>query len=734
MKKFLLLLCFTAAVIYPQTMREVVKGTYSSLSSVYFIDENTGWMAGSYERIYKTTDGGNIWNMLHESSTVSTSLACLHFLDANTGFAGGGETKIGKVLKTTDGGSTWTELTSPDTMAVKRIYFSDVNTGWVLTSLSNAGHVVKTTDGGATWNVVMNNPTGDMEGMYMLPSGRGIAVGGGVGKIDIHYTADGTTWTKAPAPSLHPGYTYTRTDVRSVYMVNDNLAYTCGWGFPGQPNILLKSTDGGASWTFLPQAVENMVTVNLNSIIFKDELNGLAVGGGAYEGTVVVRTSDGGTNWIPIPNGFGFTAQEIVNVGNKAWVVGASGCIGYTDNWGDNWTLKTPIIGTTINDMTIVDNSIIVAGHSGLILKSTDKGVNWTSSFAAIDRVCNSINGIHFIDENIGFAARNNRLVSKTTDGAATWTKIIPDTNVTGLVNTGVYFFDESNGYVAGRVASNVDVIYKTTDGGINWNLTTNTAMENLNYISFADTDKGAAVGQDSKILYTANAGSSWQTAAFAGLPSGLEVDILRLEFMNADKGVAVGQNCIFTTDDGGATWTYIVVPGLNKVVNDVAFKDENEGWAAGDDGLILHSTDGGKTWTDVSDTLTTGTKDIQAIAVDDNGFIWIGAGESTVYTNAPFVAMEDNVPVPGDFYLAQNFPNPFNPSTTIKFSIAGESKVSLRVYDILGNLISELFNGFKPAGEYQISFDAGNISSGVYFLVMNTEGKVLSRKMTLIK
>jgi hypothetical protein len=74
------------------------------------------------------------------------------------------------------------------------------------------------------------------------------------------------------------------------------------------------------------------------------------------------------------------------------------------------------------------------------------------------------------------------------------------------------------------------------------------------------------------------------------------------------------------------------------------------------------------------------------------------------------------DVAAPVNFALEQNYPNPFNPSTIIKFSLAADSKVSLTVFDVLGQEVSNLINGNLSAGLHEINFNASNINSGVYF------------------
>lgn len=85
-------------------------------------------------------------------------------------------------------------------------------------------------------------------------------------------------------------------------------------------------------------------------------------------------------------------------------------------------------------------------------------------------------------------------------------------------------------------------------------------------------------------------------------------------------------------------------------------------------------------------------------------------------------------------FKLEQNFPNPFNPATVIKYEIAEESDVSLRVYDVLGNIVAELVNEKKPSGSYTVDFNGVNLSSGFYVYVLRAGNFVQSRKMLLIK
>ena len=89
---------------------------------------------------------------------------------------------------------------------------------------------------------------------------------------------------------------------------------------------------------------------------------------------------------------------------------------------------------------------------------------------------------------------------------------------------------------------------------------------------------------------------------------------------------------------------------------------------------------------------------------------------------------------VPNTFSLSQNFPNPFNPSTTIKYRVKETSKVQLKVFNILGNEVETLVSGLKPAGNYEVTWNAVNLPSGIYFYQLRAGSFTDTKKMVLLK
>lgn len=128
---------------------------------------------------------------------------------------------------------------------------------------------------------------------------------------------------------------------------------------------------------------------------------------------------------------------------------------------------------------------------------------------------------------------------------------------------------------------------------------------------------------------------------------------------------------------------------------------------------------------------------DISILPVDPFSII----GLETKLTDE-VVSVENEELVLQSFILDQNYPNPFNPSTTIRFTIpfviASETKqsqfVTLKVYDVLGNEVATLSNEEKPAGRYEVNFDASGLSSGIYFYKLQAGNFVETKKLVLMK
>ena len=116
------------------------------------------------------------------------------------------------------------------------------------------------------------------------------------------------------------------------------------------------------------------------------------------------------------------------------------------------------------------------------------------------------------------------------------------------------------------------------------------------------------------------------------------------------------------------------------------------------------------------------------------NGIILTGYLGVDIFKNNLITEITTSTTTPNNFELYQNYPNPFNPSTTINYQIPKGGMVIIKIYDILGREIKTLVNGYKPAGRYNVTFNAHNLASGVYIYQLKSGSFVASKKLVLIK
>ncbi|MGK9477013.1 T9SS type A sorting domain-containing protein [Melioribacter sp. OK-6-Me] len=97
-------------------------------------------------------------------------------------------------------------------------------------------------------------------------------------------------------------------------------------------------------------------------------------------------------------------------------------------------------------------------------------------------------------------------------------------------------------------------------------------------------------------------------------------------------------------------------------------------------------------------------------------------------------MSVEKTDDLPKDFYLSNNYPNPFNPTTKINYSLSKTVNVSLKVYDVLGREVKTLVHGIQNPGSYTVTFDASDLSSGVYFYRLEAGNYSETKQMLLMK
>jgi len=160
-----------------------------------------------------------------------------------------------------------------------------------------------------------------------------------------------------------------------------------------------------------------------------------------------------------------------------------------------------------------------------------------------------------------------------------------------------------------------------------------------------------------------------------------------------------------------------------------------------GDNKIAWYENDGNENFTPHTITMSADFAfSVYAVDVDGDGDIDVlsaSAFDNKIawYENLLITGIVTNSnEIPSEFRLSQNYPNPFNPSTTIYYSIPELSFVTLRVYDVLGKEVATLINEEKPAGSYEVEFDANELTSGIYFYKIQAGSFVETKKMVLMK
>ena len=150
----------------------------------------------------------------------------------------------------------------------------------------------------------------------------------------------------------------------------------------------------------------------------------------------------------------------------------------------------------------------------------------------------------------------------------------------------------------------------------------------------------------------------------------------------------------------------------------------------------ICYSTDAGDTWIEEPNPVY---PYLRAIDITPNHTGWAVGLNGTILKNSNLASNEiiDSTEIinsPKNFSLYQNFPNPFNPGTIIKYQLPEFSKIQLTVYNVLGRKVKTLVNEERPAGLYEVEFDATNLPSGIYFYKIIAGRYSQTRKMIFLK
>lgn len=750
---------------------------------IQFVNPDTGWAVGDLGALIKSTDGGNSWS-ISETNTTTPILKVRSYNGQVVIASGFG----GLILRSTNGGETFTQVTSNVTGDLWGLQMINDTLGW---ACGNANSLVKTTDGGQTWQTVTTpGYTSDYWWIDFMNESYGFIAANG----KVLRTIDGgQNWEIIQAGDSYPlfsidvidslhiaaaGYGGTGYSGKNIYSSDGGYNWINGGsltfesvnciqyinpdtGYLVMTNVSArKTTNRGQNWTIIGGIDDNY------ELQFIDENN---IG---YSAGTVLKINKAEVN-LDVWNRLilNDTFSDVYFTSESTGYVVSRWFYKTTDS-GINWTMlpnfPTSVFTSTLRSIAFTDSLTgFVGGPPCRIVKTTDAGDNWyiVNRTGLIDTI-GDINKIFFINPTTGWAVTSRGGILKTTDGGDNWFAQL-NTGVSITFNS-IYFIDLLYGWTA-----NTDRPYKTTDGGNNWIQQTNLNIWDSRDIFFRDSLNGFIINGILELLRTTNSGTNW----FTQLNS--QYVIRKLGWLSTVHGFIVGDG-VYETVDSGETWNEILELrniGLRKIhppKNYVAYTTGNLGliYKYVDTTIVpveltsfTAEIDNYRVtlkWTTATETNNLGFEVLRSSDNHNWNLLTLinGYGTTTLTHNYKFTdrietsgiyyyklkqidysgdfnysnIIEVSISSPFSFELSQNFPNPFNSSTTIQYQLPNEDFVGLKIYDVLGNEVKTLIEENKKAGYYTITFSEDNLSSGIYIYKLIAGKYSSTKKFILLK
>ena len=355
---------------------------------------------------------------------------------------------------------------------------------------------------------------------------------------------------------------------------------------------------------------------NLHALFFVDEDYGWAVG----ERGNIWLTHNGGQSWHhtlwrtpaqsgePYSVGPTFAGVQFADRVN-GWIVGADGLILHSQDGGESWQQQRIVSHEDLNAVaTITARHVWVVGNNGVLARSSDGGTTWQESVipghAHLHGLLLSAAGQE------AWAVGSNGFIARTEDGGATWTTQHSGGNWLYAI--------AMNSAGEGWAVGDGGIAYRTTDGGQSWQLAAGGTSQNLRAVTAAGDGTFWLSGAGGTVWHVS--GTTWQ--AFS---TGTNQRLEGIAYPG-HKVIAVGgQNAFQVSADDGHSWTN-PTGGFIAYLSGVAFADVAHGWAVGarpnKHGIVLYTEDGGWSWREQVTGLASGY--LNKVSAPDKQHIWI--------------------------------------------------------------------------------------------------------------
>lgn len=397
-----------------------------------------------------------------------------------------------------------------------------------------------------------------------------------------------------------------------------------------------------------------------------------------------------------------------------------------------SWSSQTSGTANQLLTVSAVTDQVAWAGGVGpTVVKTTNGGTSWTSATGT--GISGSVYALSAWSANDAICTTTpatTTFIYKTSNGGTTWTQVY---SLAGGFIDGIQMISATEGYAMGDPVTAKWCILKTTDGGTTWarmatepaQVGTEAGWNNSFLISGTNMWFGT---NNTRVYHSTDLGLTWTSGVTTGT-----VNTYAVHFNTTSNGMAAGDATVASTD-GGTSYTAVTSPGTTGNLNGLE-GNGTDWWALRSDANIYRSTNGGANWTTAFTVTGAVFQDIDFAIVGGcpKGWAVGNAGAIAKMTTTTGITSY-NGEVPSSFDLKQNFPNPFNPTTNINFSIPKSGMVTLKVYNMLGKEVATLVNEVKTAGNYIVGFNASNLPSGAYFYRIEAGNFNDTKKMLLIK
>ena len=450
--------------------------------------------------------------------------------------------------------------------------------------------------------------------------------------------------------------------------------------------------------------------------------------------TAVLKSTDNGKSWIPKTNGITSSTGTSLDIDSKGNIyLTAFGGVFKTTNSGENWIrIAQELTNLEFYLIKVIGDDYLFLSNFDGIFRSTDYGTTWDSTdytyWGATELGINS--------KGIMFAG----------NFTASWFSIYKSTNLgmNWILSSKLPAFAmlfSPNGDVFAGVGSNPifdSDIYKSSDDGLTWERTNVFSSTNQNFQDLKldrNNNFYAIVSGDYNGMYfSGDMGKTWKyfgLSEYDGDLNCLSIDV------NGNVYVGSFNNGIFRMEK---TTPVELISFNSEIENNCIILKWVTASEINNYGFEIERKENNNKWQSIGYVKGNGTNAERHIYQyrDEN----IKSGEyfyrlKQIDFNGTFKyssEIESYIKNQFKFNLEQNYPNPFNPKTEIEFTLNEPSKVNLKVYDLLGNLVTTLLDDYRNVGMYKLEFKGENLSSGIYFYIIKVNGKTKSRSMVLQK